>query len=135
MPVSLKIKSISASKHESEDFAPTMVYVSDIDGKSREVYASSTCELHLVNGLKTNMRVENNVFCTEGFAVNLFSSSTPIHSYGVRIDINTRQQSEFLRYKALASASTIIPPRSEALVNFQHMELPDSRDFLFYTSL
>ncbi len=131
MPVPLKVRGIGASKHESGHFALTTLYIPGTDEKGREVYASITCELNLVDRLKANMLVGNDVLCTEGFAVNLYNSSALIHSYGVRIDINARQHSEFLRHRALASAPTIIPPHSEALVTFQRIKLPDSRDFLF----
>lgn len=134
MPVLLKVRGIGASKHESGDLALTTIYIPGFDGNGREVYASITCELHLVDGLKANMLVGNDVLCTEGFAINLSSSSALIHSCGVSIDINARQHSKFLRHRALASASTIIPPRSEALVAFRHIKLPDSRNFLFYPS-
>ena len=107
------------------------LYIPGTDEKGREVYASITCELHLVDGLKANMLVENDVLCTEGFAVNLYNSSALIHSCSVRIIITARQHSEFLRHRALVSASTIISPYSEALVAFQRIKLPDSRDFLF----
>lgn len=119
------------SKYKSGYFALTMLYFLGTDEKSREVYASITCELHLVDGLKANTLVENDVLCTEGFAVNFYNYSALIYSCGVKIDISARQHSEFLKYRALASASTIIPPRSEALVAFQHIKLPDSCDFLF----
>ncbi len=131
MPVPLKVRGIGASKHESGHFALTTLYIPGTDEKGREVYASITCELHLVDRLKANMLVGNDVLCTEGFALNLYNSSALIHSCGVRIGINARQHSKFLRHKALASAPTIIPPHSEALVAFQRIKLPDSRDFLF----
>lgn len=131
MPVPLKVRGIGASKHKSGHFALTTLYIPGTNKKGREVYASITCKLHLVDGLKANMLVGNDVLCTEGFAVNLYNSFALIQSCGVRININTRQHSEFLGHRALASASTIIPPHSEVLVTFQHIKLPDSRNFLF----
>lgn len=131
MPVPLKVRGIGTSKHESGHFALTTLYIPGTNEKGREVYASITCELHLVDGVKANMLVRNDVLCNEGFAINLYNSSALIHSCGIKIDINVRQHSEFLRHRALASVSTIIPPHSEALVAFQHIKLPDSRNFLF----
>lgn len=132
MPVSLKLKGIGASKYELGDFALTTIYIPGIDKKGHEVYASISYKLYLVDGLKANMLVRNKVLCTEGFAINLFISFALIYSCGVKIDINARQRSEFLRHKALASTPTIIPPRLETLVTFQRIKLPDSRNFLFY---
>lgn len=135
IPIPLKVRGIGASKHGSGDFALMTIYIPGFDGNGREVYTSIICELHLINRLKANMLVGNDVLCTGGFAINLSSSSALIHSCGVSININARQHSEFLIYKALASASTIISLRLEALVAFRHIKLLDSRDFLFCPSL
>lgn len=118
IPVLLKVRGIGASEHESGQFALTMLYIPGIDEKGRKVYASITCELHLVDRLKENMLMENDMLCTEGFTVNFYNSSALIHSCGVRIDISARQYSKFLRYRALASTSTIIFPHLEAQVAF-----------------
>lgn len=135
MPVSLKVKSIGALKHILEDFPLITIYIPGIDKKGREVYASISCKLHLFNRLKANILVGNKVLYTESFAINLSTSSALIYSCGVKININARQYSMFLRYRALASALIIIPPCSEVLVAFQYFELPDTRDFSFYPSL
>ena len=97
MSMSLKVKGIGVLKHESGDFGFTTIYIPDIDKKSREVYTSISYELYLVNRLKTNILMGNNIFYIEGFAINLSISSTLIHSCGMRIDINARQHSKFLR--------------------------------------
>lgn len=132
MLIFLKVRGIDTFKHESGDFALTTIYISSIDKKDRKVYASISCELYLVDGLKANMLVGNNVLYIEGFTINLAISSTLIRSCVVKININARQYSKFLRYRTLASTPIIIPPHLEALVTFQHIELPDSHDFLFY---
>ncbi len=131
IPVPLKVRDIGASRHESWQFALRTLYIPGTDQKGRKVYTSITCELYLVDGLKANILVGNDVLCTEDFAINLYNSSALIHSCGVRININARQHSQFLRHKALANTSTIIPPHSEVLVAFQRIKLPDSRNFLF----
>lgn len=132
MPIYLKIRDIGASKHKSEDFALTTIYIPSIDKKSHEVYASINCKLHLVDRLKANMLVDNDMLCIEEFTINLAISSALIRSCVVKININVRQHSEFLRHRALASTPTIISPHLEALVAFQHIELPNSCDFLCY---
>lgn len=81
------------------------------------------------------MLVSNDVLYIEDFAIYLFISSPLIHSCGMKININARQHSKFLRYRALASTPTTIPPCLETLVAFQYIELSDCRNFLFYLSL
>lgn len=90
MPVSLKVRGIGDSKHKSGDFALASIYIPGIDKKSREVYTSISCELHLVDGLKVNMLVYNDVLCTEGFAINLSTTSALIHRCSMKININAR---------------------------------------------
>ena len=90
MPVPLKVKDINASKHKLRDFALTPIYIRDISKKCHIVYTSISCELHLVDRLKANMLMNNNMLCIKSFAINLFTSSTLIHSYGMKIDINAR---------------------------------------------
>lgn len=77
------------------------------------------------------MLIGNDILCTEGFAINLASVSAHILSCGVTIVVDVRNHSQFLKRKVLANATTFIPPKSEALINFQQIPLPDSRDFLF----
>ncbi len=134
IPVLLKVRGIGASRHKSGEFALTTIYIPGVDKTGREVYASISCKLHLFNGLKTNMLVGNNVLYMEGFAINLSTSSALVQSCGVSIDISARQHSEFLRQKVLASDLTLVPPQSEALIAFQQIHLPNSRDFLFHPS-
>ena len=131
MPVPLKVRGIGASRHESNEFALTALYIPGLDREGSEVYACIKCELHLVEGLKANMLIGNNILCTEGFTINLASASAHILSCGVTIVINARNHSQFLRRNVLADATTFIPPKSEAFINFQQIPLPDSRDFLF----
>lgn len=118
MPVSLNVRGIGVFKHKLSNFALTTVYIPGLDRNGREVYTSITCELHLVDGLKINMLIGNNLLCTEGFIINFSSSSAFIHSCSIRININARQHSKFLKYRALTSTFIIIFFCLEALVAF-----------------
>ena len=131
MPVPLKVRGIGTSRHESIKFVLTALYIPGLDREGSEVYACIKCKLHLVEDLKANMLIGNNIFCTEGFTINFASASTHILSCGVTIIINARNHSQFLRRNVLADTTTFIPPKSEALINFQQIPLPDSCDFLF----
>ena len=131
MPVPLKVRGIGASRHKSREFALTALYMSGLDKEGSGVYACVQCELYLVDGLKANMLIGNNVFCTEGFTINLANASAHIISCGVTIVISARNHLQFLRRNVLANTTTFIPPKSEALVDVRQIPLPDSRDFLF----
>lgn len=130
----LKIRNIGASKYESRNFALTIIYIPGINKKDRKVYASISYKLYLVDGLKVNILGGNNMFSMKGFAINLSNSSALIYSYGTKINLNTRQYSEFLKQRVLANGSILVPPQSKALIAFQYIDLPDFYNFLFYPS-
>lgn len=134
MSIFLKIRDIGISKNKSDDFVLTTISIYSIDKKNREIYAYISCKIHLVNRLKTNILVGSNLFDIEGFAINLSTSLALIHSYDVKIDINTRHYSKFLKYRVLASTITIVPLCLQVLITFQHIKLPDSCNFSFYSS-
>lgn len=134
IPVPLKVRGIGASTHESKEFALTALYIPGLSREGTEVYACIKCELHLVKGLKANMLIGNDIFCTEGLSINLSSASAHIQSCGVDIIINAKYHAQYLKRRVLANAATFIRPKSEALVPFRQMPLPDSRDFLFHLS-
>lgn len=131
MLVPLKVRGIGASRLESEEFAFTTLFMPGLDRKGSKVYTWINYKLHLVEDLKANMLIENNVFCTEGFKINLANASAYIFSYAVTIVINARNHLQVLRCNVLANSTTFIPPKSEASINFRQMFLPDSRNFLF----
>lgn len=131
MSVSLKVRSIGASRHKSEECALTALYIPGFDQRGTELYVYIKYKLYLVKGLKVNMLIGNNILCTEGFTINLASIFTHILSCRVTIVISTKSHLQFLKHNVLVSAITFVSPKSEVLVNFRQISLPDSRDFLF----
>lgn len=131
MPVPLKVKGIGASRYKLREFALTTFYMLGLDKGGSEVYTCVQCELYLVDSLKANMLIGNDVLCTEDFTINLANASAHILSYGVIIVISARNHSQFLKRNVLANTATLIPPKSEALVNIRQIPLPDSCEFLF----
>ena len=131
MPVPLKVRGIDASRYKWGEFALTALYMPGLDREGSEVYAFVQCELHLVDGLKANMLIKNNIFCSEGFTINLANVFAHILSCGMTIVISARNHSQFLRRNVLANTTIFIPPKSEAFIDVRQIPLPDSRDFLF----
>lgn len=93
IPIPLKVRGIGVSSYELEKFALTALYMPGLDQGGLEVYTCIKCELHLVEGLRANMFIVNNVFCIEGFTINLASTSAHILSYKVTIVVNARSYS------------------------------------------
>lgn len=131
MLVPLKVRGIGASRHKLEKFVLTALYIPGLDQRSTEVYACVKCKLHLVEGLKANILIGNNIFCTKSYTIKLASGFAHILSCRVTIVVSARSHSQFLKRNVLANATTFILTKSEALVGFWQIFLPDSCDFLF----
>lgn len=93
MPVPFKVRGIGASKHKSDEFFLTALYIPGLDQRGTKVYACVKCKLHLVQGLKANMLIGENVLYTKSFIINLASISAQILSIGVTIVASARSHS------------------------------------------
>lgn len=83
MPIPLKIKGIGVSKYILGEFSLTIINISDINKKGQQTYTFIGCKLYLVNRLKTNMLIDNDVLYMKSFTIVFSSTSSLIHSCGV----------------------------------------------------
>lgn len=75
IPVLLKVRNIGASKHKSREFALTTFYIPGFNYDQRKVYIYIKCKLYLIEGLKANMLIGNNILYTKSFLINLLNFS------------------------------------------------------------
>ena len=134
MSTPLKVRGIEVSKYESGEFATLFLYFPSRDNAGQQVYASLTCEIHLVEGLRANLLIGNDIMSPEGFIIDIKRRSVLIGSCGVTVPIDARQRGQFLIRRLLASQDTVIPPRSEAIVSLVPLPLLNDQDFLFHPS-
>ena len=132
MSTPLKVRGIGASRHESDEFTALSLYFPGKDGAGKLVYASLRCEIHLVEGLRANLLIGNDIILPENFVIDIEKKTTLIGSCGVIVPISARQREQFLIRKLLTSESTVVPPRSEAMIPLVPVSVPDDRDFLFH---
>ena len=130
----LKVRGIGALKHKSAQFVELFLFLSREDNKGQKIYAFIRRELHLVEGLRANILVDNDILAPESFVLNIGLGHTLVGSCGVKIAIRARQRGQFLRKRLLAEKDKVVPPRSEIVVPVLPVPLPDDRDFLFHPS-
>ncbi len=135
MSTLLNVRGISTSKHKSAQFAALSFYYPGKDETGQRVYALIKCELHLVDGFRANILVENDILSPEGFVININKNRALIGSCGVTISINVKQRGQFLRKKLLASGDNVVPPRSKTMIPLAPVSLPSDRDFLFHPTI
>ena len=132
MSTLLKVRGIGASKHKSGEFAALSLYFPGNNNAGQQFYASLTCEIQLVEGLRASLLIGNNIMSPEGFIIDIKKRSILIGSCRVTVPIDAKQRDPFLTRRLLSSQETVVPPRSEAMVSLFPLPLPDNRDFLFH---
>lgn len=86
----LKVRGIGASRHESDEFVSMSLYFSGVNSANRPAYAHVHKELHLVNGLKANLLVGNNILAAERVIIDLANKSAMISSCQMTISVAAR---------------------------------------------
>lgn len=135
MSIPLKVRGISASKYESSEFPALSLYFSGKNGVGNFVYATIQSEIHLVEDLRANLLIGNNMMSPKAMVIDFGKNTALIGACAVTIDVNAKKQGQFLARKLLTSQDSIISPCSEARISLVKLPLPDDRDFLFYPVL
>ena len=77
-------------RHKSEEFAALSLYFSGKNDAEKLVYASVRCEIHLVEGLRANLLIGNDIILPENFVIDIEKKTTLIGSCKVIIPISVR---------------------------------------------
>lgn len=132
MAVPARVRGIGNDVHETNEYIIQGIYLpGGKDEEGRPATAKTALrEIHLVDNLAAGMLIGNDVLVPEGIDL-LFSTQTArIGSCGVEVPIEIRSKGPIMKRVISAKKPTIIPPKSTAVVEIHHLDLPD-RDFLF----
>ncbi len=97
-------------------------------------YASVKHELHLVEGLKANIPIGNDLLKPEDVSINIAAKTAYIGSCKIKIALDAKQRGPFVRRTLLTESNLVVPPRSKTLISFLSPKPPDNKDFFFHTS-
>lgn len=135
MSTPLKVRGIRASKYKSTQFAELFFFLPGENNREQKVYASFKYKLHLIESLRANMLISNDIIASESFVLNIGLGHAVVGSCGVKITIKARQKGQFLRKKLFAENNGIVSSRSEAMIPLLPVPLPDNRNFLFHLAI
>lgn len=96
------------------------------------VYTLLRCKIHLVEGLKANVLIENDIMLSENFVIDIKKKTMLIGSCRVTVLISTRQRGQLFIKKLLISKLIMVSSQSKALISLIPVFVPDNCDFLFY---
>lgn len=128
----LKVCDIGASHHISAEFILRPIYFLGLSISQQKIYTRINQELQLVEGIKANIFIGNNIIGSKAILLNISSSLALIVSCTIIIPIHTRQKDHLVQMKVLSANAIILPPHTKALILIHHLSLPDNRDFFFH---
>lgn len=81
---------IRVSEYKSEEFTALSLYFLGKDGAGKLVYILLRCKIHLVEDLRINLFIRNNIMLPENFVIDIKYKITFIVSCKVTVSIGTR---------------------------------------------
>ena len=127
----LRVRGIGSNTHETKEYILVPFYMpasKASDGTS--VLACITREIHIVDGLKANMLIRNDVLGPEEFVIDINKKKAYIGSCDVNISLQVRPRGTFIRKTVRTKSAVTVTPGAELKVPV-NMILPADRDFLF----
>lgn len=69
--IPLKVRGIRASRHKSEKFVVLFLYFLRKNGAGKLVYTLLSCEIHLVEDLRANLLIRNDIMSPKNFIIDI----------------------------------------------------------------
>ena len=132
MTSSLRVRSIDAITHETNEYVKISVYFSEIK-KNKQVLTCVTREIHLMKDLKTNLLIENAFLRLEDFVIDISNRKITIISCDVTIDFFIKQRELYVKRNIHAIESIFIFSESKIDISVSFSVFKD-RNFLFESS-
>lgn len=125
---------ISLSKHEIDKYVTIPLYLLGEKNNRAKAYACIWRKLHLVDGLKANILIGNDIIGLKRISIDISSKSVYVSSCKIKLWIEAKQQDPFIWWKVLSEANVVLPPRTKKIIPFSIPNLFTDRDLLFHPS-
>ena len=129
----LKVRGLGSKMHETWEYAVADIYLPDTKN-GKEVISVLRREIHLIENLKANMLLGNDVIDSEKIVLDVTKKSAVIGSTDATIALKPRSARNAISKLVHLRKSVVVPARTEMTVDVHNACLPKSRDFLFESS-
>ena len=132
MIASLEVRGLDTIKHQSFDYAIVDIHLFDIKN-GEQVNALIRREIHLVDNLKTNMLIDNDIIDFESIIIDMQKRKIFIISCDVvaSLEIDFSRSSSDVSHFVHLRKTTIISPHTKMFISIHYINLLESRNFLF----
>ena len=126
----LKVRGLGTNRHETWEYAICDIH---LPGTKEGLSATSVLrrEVHLVDNLKANMLLGNDIIGPERIILDVAKKIAHIGSTGASIPLDVRSPKSSVQRLVHLRKTTVIPPHAETAIPIHNVGLPASRDFLF----
>ena len=133
MITSLTMRDLNISQHQNSNYAIVSMYFVDVKNDN-SVKTLIRREVHLVNNLKINMFIDNDVIVSENVVLDLIKKQALIDNCDVIIALDVRSRVNHVQQRSIHVKKIIVlSSRSQMIIFIYHLvdELFVNRDFLF----
>ena len=130
MTSSLQVRGLGTNRHESWEYVICDIHMPGTKD-DQKITSLFRREIHLVDNLKANMLLNNDIIGFENFAIDMTKRHAMIDSIGIIISLKVRFFKLTIQRSIHFKKITIISSHAEMIVAVHHAELPATRDFLF----
>ena len=133
MITSFTVRDLDISQHQNSNYAIVSMYFVDVkDDNSIKTFIRR--EIHLINNLKINMFIDNDVIVSESVVLDLIKKQTLIDNCDVTIVFDVRSRVSHVQQRSIHVKKIIVlSSRNQMTIFIHHLvdELLVNRDFLF----
>lgn len=130
MITSILMRRLKTIKHIIDKYTMLFIYFSETYSVDQKITAIIIREVHLINELKANFLIDNDILEFENIDIFNFTESTHIESYDVIISITTKTKIQ--QFKSIHAIKTcFVSSKSKFLSLTHHIISLSDRDFLF----
>ena len=131
MTTSIIVLDLRTNKHLTDKYAIILIYFKEKNQQKNEVRAMTIKKIHLINDLKINILLENNIFDFELFDIFMSTNTTYIESCKITISINITTTHRFFQSKFVHFTKIkIVSSNFERFISI-HKIVTFNRNYLF----
>ena len=130
MIILISVRELNVDKHMTTEYVILFMYFSD-QKNDNLVRAKIIREIHLIDNLKTNMLLKNDVIDSEKIDVNISNKSAYIDSCEIIVNLEVRTFRISIQTSVHARKITIVSSHSELMLLVHYTTMSFDRDYLF----
>jgi hypothetical protein len=126
----LTIRDIESNIHEIKKYVNFSIYllIKDDSNKMTKIHR----KMHLIESLKANMLIDNDILESKEFIINVQEKKTIIRNcQNLIIDVKIHQRESFVRRNVVSQFAIVISSESYVKIFYKIKDLLSNRDFLF----